>query len=81
MGAEPVPGFFFAIECRQSRWRRLLCGGFGEVLFVDRRKLAQAGDGGGDEFERGVDVGVGVLAGELEAQAGAGAGERQIPWP
>jgi len=41
------------------------------VLFVDRRELAESGDGGGDEFERGVDVGVSVLASEREAQAGA----------
>src|ERR1700683_3034974 len=58
--------------------RLLLCGGgFGEVLFVDRRELTEAGYGGGDEFERSVDVRVGVLAGEREAQTGARAGERQ----
>jgi len=42
--------------------RRLsLCAGFGKVLFVDRRELAESGDAAGTSSSAVSDVGVSVL--------------------
>src|SRR5271169_4198752 len=48
----------------QGRRRGLVSGG----------KFAEMGDGGGDEVEGGMDFGVGGVAAEAEADAGAGVG-------